>query len=102
MYDDLVLHHPPLLSPSLLIPFTILVRAALPIRVQGSKVLRVHTVAGAGGVELLLAGMEEVGDAQAEGAALVPAAVGEGWVVGGWGGEVPLLVGGIEAGPVSG
>lgn len=76
--------------------------AALTIDIERREVGRAHTVAFARCAELLLSGVEEVGDAQAEGTALVPAAVGEGWIVGAGRGEVPLLVGGVEARTVSG
>lgn len=50
-----------------------------------------------GVVKGLFAGVEETGDTHAEGAALVPAAVGQGWVVGGGCGEVPVLVCSVKA-----
>lgn len=97
MNNNLMSHHSPLLLPSL----AVILRASLSIGVECRKVLRAHAVAIAWGIELLLAGVEEIGDPQAERATLVPAAVGEGWVVGGRGREVPLLVGGVEAGAMS-
>jgi hypothetical protein len=45
--------------------------------------------------------MEECGNSEAKSLCLCPAAVGERGVIGGWRCEVPLLVGGIEAGAVA-
>ena len=98
MNDDLMPHRAPLLP--LPVP-TLAIGSALTVCIDRRKIMRAHAVAVAGRVELLLAGVQEVGDAQAERAALVPAAVGEGRIVGARGREVPLLVGGVEAGAVS-
>ena len=52
--------------------------------------------------QLEVAGMQQACYPQAQGLCLRPAAVCEGGIVGGRGGEVPGLVGGIEAGAMSG
>ena len=43
---------------------------------------------------------EQIRDSHTERTALCPAAVGEGWVVGGWGVEMPLFICRVEAGTV--
>lgn len=84
MYDDLVFL-PPLCC-----------RTIFPIRIQGAE-FQVGQVGVSSFMCLLdLALVKERSYAQAEGLALRPAAVGKGRIVGSGGGEVPLLVRGIE------